>query len=133
MNTMDPCTGTRPGVRRRLTAAAAMFALATPLLALPVNGVAHDNGRTPKRSDHDDARRALLSGQVLSLRQVLDIVARDYPGEPVEVEFERDDGIYLYELKLVQASGRIIKLKVDASTGKIISVKARDHKEEDDD
>jgi hypothetical protein len=88
-------------------------------------GAAHDR-------DHEDARRALLSGEVLSLRQVLDIVAREYPGEPVEVEFERDDGIYLYELKVLQPSGRIVKMKVDAASGKIISVKARNGKKEDD-
>lgn len=110
---------------RRLLAFAAVAALTAPLLALPVTSVAHDR-------DHEDARRALLSGEVLSLRQVLDIVAREYPGEPVEVEFERDDGIYLYELKVLQPSGRIIKMKVDAASGKIISVKARNGKKEDD-
>ncbi len=122
MKTSKPALFSQP---RRLLAFAAVAALAAPLLALPVTSVAHDR-------DHEDARRALLSGEVLSLRQVLDIVAREYPGEPVEVEFERDDGIYLYELKVLQPSGRIIKMKVDAGSGKIISVKARNGKKEDD-
>lgn len=125
--------GRHAGGRRLMTAMAA-FAMAAPLLALPVSGMAGDDDRgSHHRSDHEEARRALLSGEVLSLRQVLDVVARDYPGEPIEIEFEHDDGMYLYELKLLQASGRIIKMKVDAATGKIISVKARDRKEEDDD
>ena len=44
-----------------------------------------DNG------DHDRARQALLDGKVLSLRDVLDKVSRDFPGEPVEIEFEEAD------------------------------------------
>lgn len=130
MKTPRPSTYASRNERRRLVAGVAAVAMAVPLLSLPAAGIAHDHERH-QRSDHDEARRALLSGKVLSLRQVLDIVAREYPGEPVEVEFEHDDGMYLYELKLLQASGRIIKMKVDASSGKIISVKARD-KEDDD-
>src|SRR5690554_4111596 len=130
MKTPRPSTYASRNERRRLVAGVAAVAMAVPLLSLPAAGIAHDHERR-QRSDHDEARRALLSGKVLSLRQVLDIVAREYPGEPVEVEFEHDDGMYRYELKLLQASGRIIKMKVDASSGKIISVKARD-KEDDD-
>lgn len=131
MNTKDTITKSRRGAgpRRRVWLAAA--ALALPALTMPTLGIADDE--RSGRSDHEEARRALLSGEVLSLRQVLDRVARDYPGEPIEIEFERDDGIYVYELKLVQPSGRIIKMKVDATTGNIIKVKARGLKEEDDD
>ena len=127
-------THTTPDKRRRLLASATTLALVASLMALPMTGSASDHHREDRsRSDHEDARRALLSGKVLALRQVLDIVAREYPGDPVEIEFEHDDGIYQYEIKLLQASGRIIKLKVDASDGRIISVKARDGKLEDDD
>ena len=38
---------------------------------------------------------------------------------------KEDDGIYLYEIKLLQSAGNIIKLKVDAQTGEIIRVKGR--------
>lgn len=128
--------GARNNLRRRhgLMAGLAMFAMAMPLALVPAAGVAHDDQhQNSSRSDHEEARRALLSGEVLSLRQVLDIVAHEYPGEPVEIEFEHDDGMYLYEIKLLQASGRIIKMKVDAANGRIISIKARGKKTEDDD
>lgn len=82
-------------------------------------------GHTREHKDHDRARQALMSGEVLSLRQVLDVVAREYPGEPVEIEFEHDDGLYVYEIKLLQPSGSILKMKVDATTGKVIKVKGR--------
>jgi hypothetical protein len=83
-------------------------------------------GHTDDHKDHERARKALLSGEVLSLRQVLDMVAREYPGEPVEIEFEQDDGLYVYEIKLLQPSGSILKMKIDATSGKVIKVKGRD-------
>lgn len=134
MNTDFPREHARRSQGRRLALGLATIALAAPLVLVPFTGVAHGGKNDPpNRSDHEAARRALLSGEVLSLRQVLDIVAREYPGEPVEIEFEHEDGMYLYELKLLQATGRIIKMKVDASTGAILSVKARGKKSEDDD
>lgn len=134
MNTHHPSARTRRYGRRGLIGGLVAAALAVPLLGLPVTGIADDRPRkSHERGDHEDARRALLSGEVLSLRQVLDIVAIKYPGEPIEIEFEHDDGMYLYEIKLLQASGRIIKMKVDAANGDIIAVKARGTGEEDDD
>jgi len=98
------------------------------LLALPpVVGYARDH------KDHERARKALMSGDVLSLRQVLDLVNRDYPGEPVEIEFEDDDGVYVYEIKLLQPAGSVLKMKVNATTGKIIKVKGRDIERRNDD
>lgn len=128
MKANDSRIGIRHGRRRKLIAGLLFAALAAPAAGI----AQHPKHPSHDRSDHEEARRALLSGEVLSLRQVLDIVANEYPGEPVEIEFEYDDGMYLYELKLLQASGRIVKMKVDASNGKIIAVKARGTKEEDD-
>jgi len=110
----------------RIMSVAAM-ALAAVLAVSPLAG------HTREHKDHDRARQALLSGEVLSLRQVLDVVAREYPGEPVEIEFEHDDGLYVYEIKLLQPSGSILKMKVDAATGKVIKVKGRDIERRKDD
>ena len=90
-------------------------------------------GNTHEHKDHDRARQALISGEVLSLRQVLDLIALKYPGEPIEIEFEHDDGLYVYEIKLLQPAGAVLKMKVDATTGKVIKVKGRDIERRDDD
>lgn len=76
-------------------------------------------------SDHKRAREALLAGDILPLRTVLDRVEQAYPGQAVKIEFEEDDGIYLYKIKLLQNTGDMIKLKVDATHGRIIGVKGR--------
>jgi len=72
------------------------------------------------KRDHDLARQALQDGTVLPLRAILDIVEARYPGQIMEVEFDHDDGVFEYELKVLQANGRLIKLKLNARTGEIL-------------
>lgn len=75
--------------------------------------------------DHARARQALLSGEILSLRQVLERIGNEYPGEPVEIDFDNDDGRYIYKIKLLQPAGSILKMRIDAATGQVIKVKGR--------
>jgi uncharacterized membrane protein YkoI len=83
-------------------------------------------GVTLADDDHELARRAFEAGEVLSLRTVLEHVERDYPGEVVEVELERDDRRWVYEIKLIRSGGGLLKLKLDASDGSVLSIKGRD-------
>ena len=78
------------------------------------------------RPDHDQARAAVQAGEVLPLRTLLDRLEKSHPGQVLEVELERDDGRWVYELKLLQAGGRLVKLKVDARSGDLLSARARD-------
>ena len=94
-------------------------ALVLALAAGPGAGVADE-------SDHEQARQALQAGKVLPLRSVLDIVERDFPGQVVKVEFEEDDGVFLYEIRLLQPGGSLVKLKIDARDGTVLGMKGRD-------
>ncbi len=85
-----------------------------PLLLALCLGQAHAD------SDHDRARAALLAGEVRPLTQVLAQVARTHPGQVMEVELEREDGRWVYELKLLQGDGRLLKLAVDARDGQVL-------------
>lgn len=73
--------------------------------------------------DHDQARQALESGQILSLRSILDLIEPAFPGQVLEVELEGKHGALIYELKVLQAGGMMIKLKVDAKNGKVLGTK----------
>lgn len=95
--------------------------LALALMAGPVSGLADDN-------DHERARQALEAGKVLPLGAVLDIVERDFPGQVVKVEFEEDDDEFIYEIRVLQSGGGILKLKIDARDGTLLAVKGRDIK-----
>ncbi|HEY9380378.1 MAG TPA: PepSY domain-containing protein [Burkholderiales bacterium] len=75
--------------------------------------------------DHDRARRALEAGEIMPLSRILDRVERDYAGRVLEVELEREDERWLYEIKLLQDGGQVLKLKVDARDAEVLSIKGR--------
>ena len=77
-------------------------------------------------SDQDRARAAVQAGQVLPLKTVLERLERDHPGQVLEVELEHDDGRWVYEVKLLQAGGRLVKLEVDAGSGEVLKRRERD-------
>ena len=98
---------------------------ASLLAALVCAGTA---GMLPARADeadHERARQALEAGEIMPLRVILERVERDYPGRVMEVELEREDGRWLYEIRLVQRGGRMLKLEVDGADAKVLSVKGR--------
>lgn len=89
--------------------------------------------------DQDIATRLKAAGQVIPLQQVLDQVAKDYPGQVLRVELEDDDDAcegkdrtqpceprWVYELKILQSEGRVIKLEIDARDGQVLSMRRRD-------
>jgi uncharacterized membrane protein YkoI len=75
--------------------------------------------------DHERALQAVQSGQVLPLRTVLERLEREHPGQVLEVELEQDHGAWIYEVKLLQAGGQRVKLKLDARTAALLSSKTR--------
>ena len=77
------------------------------------------------RADHDRARAALQAGEILPLAPVLQRVAAEHPGQVLEVELERDDGVWLYEIKLLQAGGGLLKLEVDAASARVLKARSR--------
>jgi uncharacterized membrane protein YkoI len=81
---------------------------------------------TADDGDHDRARRALEAGEILPLRTIIERVEYDYPGQIIEVELERDDGLWIYEIELLRATGALLKLKVDAGDGTLLGIKGRD-------
>ncbi len=93
-------------------------------LALPGSGVsfAADN------SDHDRARQAVEAGDVLPLRTILDRVEREYPGQVMEVELDREKGEWVYEIKLLRKGGVLTKLKIQARDGTILGFKEKQGK-----
>ena len=96
------------------------------LCALGAGGAAVAHG------DHDLARQALESGQVLPLATVLGKLAHEAPGQVLKVEFEREDGRFIYEIRLLQNDGRVAKLKVDAVDGRVLAIKRKDTEKDRD-
>ncbi len=70
--------------------------------------------------DHDRARRAVERGEALPLREVLARLGDGLGGRVVEIEFEREHGRWVYELKVIDAEGRLREIYVDARTARIL-------------
>ncbi|HET7792368.1 MAG TPA: PepSY domain-containing protein [Rhizobacter sp.] len=81
-------------------------------------------------NDQDRARAAVEAGQVLPLKTVLERLERSHPGQVLEVELEQEDGRWVYEIKLLQPGGRLIKLELDAATGEVLRSKERPRRSE---
>lgn len=94
-------------------------AVAFVLALLPVPGAAGDR----RDDDQDRARAAVQAGEVMPLPALLERVQRSHPGQVLRVELERDDGRWIYELRLLQPDGRLLKLEVDARSGEVLEAK----------
>jgi uncharacterized membrane protein YkoI len=76
--------------------------------------------------DHDRARAAVQRGAILTLERILAIAERDTPGRVIDVELDEDNDRYLYEIEIIDRAGRMVELKIDAASGRIIEREADD-------
>lgn len=74
------------------------------------------------RHDHDRARAALERGEIRPIGEVLASAATEVPGDVVEVELEREDGRWVYELKVIADDGRRLEVLIDAADARVIEV-----------
>ncbi|MBP6900388.1 MAG: PepSY domain-containing protein [Burkholderiaceae bacterium] len=82
------------------------------------------------RQDHERARAAVQAGEVLPLPVLLERLRASHPGRVLELELEREDGRWIYEVRLLQAGGQLLKLELDAATGQLLKLKRKDpHKD----
>jgi len=101
-------------------AAAILAAALAAFTILPV--LADDDDDHHGRSrPHDDLHDALQRGDILPLPEILERI-RPYTGDRIlEIEFDYEDGIPVYEIYFIDSSGYRREIEVDASTGRILS------------
>lgn len=95
----------------------AALALSVASAMLPVAVVQADD------DDHLEARALLQRGEILPLARILETVHERVPGDVIEVELERDDGVWEYEVKVLTAAGRVRKVELDARDGTVRKIK----------
>ncbi len=100
------------------------------LLALLVGGLVLQPAWSGSKDDHNRARQAVQAGQVLPLRSVLERLEREHPGQVMEVELEQEEGRWIYEVKLLQPQGQLVKLKLDARTAALLTSKGSSKSDE---
>jgi uncharacterized membrane protein YkoI len=79
--------------------------------------------------DHERARQAVQAGQVMPLPAVLEKLAVTHPGQVLEVELERErresNEVWVYEIRLLQTDGQLMKLELDAKTAEVLRSRMR--------
>jgi uncharacterized membrane protein YkoI len=103
---------------------ASVRSLLALLLLLAVLGVAAPQARGDD-DDQANARRALAAGEILTLEKILTAVEGSFKGQVVEVELEREDGRWQYEIELLTAEGNVLELTYDAATARLLEVEGR--------
>jgi len=77
-------------------------------------------------SDHETARRLSEAGDILPLEKILEHAQQHQSGRVLEVEFENDNGQYIYEIEILNAKGVVWELELDAQTGQLLDRKQED-------
>ncbi len=106
--------GRKPGLALAL---ALVFTAAAPLLGVSASEESAGEGR-----DHDRAEQARRSGEIRPLEEIAAVVRERFPGEIAKIELEREHGLWIYEFKVIDRTGRFLEIKIDARTGEIAAV-----------
>jgi hypothetical protein len=108
-----PCEARRDGPAMHLKSRRMAIGLLATL------AVSAAEARADDHRDHDVARQAVERGEIKPLAEILQAVRDKLPGEIAGVKIEREGGRLTYELRIVGARGRLLKVHVDAATGEI--------------
>jgi uncharacterized membrane protein YkoI len=72
------------------------------------------------------AKKLLSDGRIRPLSEILTAVNAKIPGQMLDVELERENGVYVYEFKLLRPDGKVQEVEADASTGNILKIEDDD-------
>ena len=73
------------------------------------------------RYQDEDVFQYLQSKEILPFEEVLKIARKHIKGVIIETEFELEYGVPVYEIKYIDAKGRVLEIYINAKTGKILN------------
>ena len=62
----------------------------------------------------------MQKGEILPLGRVIANLHDAIPGEISGVELENENGMWIYEFKVISPKGRMLEVRVNAKTGQVI-------------
>ena len=100
-----------------------LLKLIPALVLLPVSfsGWAIDDGE-----DVELVRQLRDAGKIVEVAPLLEDAKRRHAGRLLEIELEKEDGRYLYEIEFVDKGGLVWEFYYDATTGEFIEQRFED-------
>ena len=95
-----------------------LLLIGTILCSLGVSVLADDS--------HMEARDLAREGKILPLQQILEHLEKVQSGQILEVELEREYGLLIYEIELLDEQGRVWEFEIDAASGEILEQEEED-------
>lgn len=97
------------------------------VIALVLTGFDMARADDDHGDDYDRARLLQESGKILPLEKIIANTQRLHPNSKVlEIEFEERKHVYIYEIELVDKSGVVKELYINAATGELLKEKLND-------
>ncbi|MCX4189665.1 PepSY domain-containing protein [Methylophaga sp. OBS3] len=75
---------------------------------------------------YQQARALREAGAILPLERIIEIAKTIKPGEVIDTGLEEDDGLYEYEIEILDANGRVWEMEFDAATGELMDLELDD-------
>jgi uncharacterized membrane protein YkoI len=100
-------------------AASALLFLAAPMMVAGDTSTEADM-RIKELEQQDEARAAVNAGLIRPLEQILAEARKSIDGDIIEIEFEKDDGRFIYEIEYVRRDGQLMEMKIDAKSLAVI-------------
>ena len=94
--------------------------LALPLVLAPAVLTPVVAARCGEPTDAELARTAVERGEIRPLADILAAVEARYEGQVIATELEHHHDRWIYEFKLLPPTGRIYKVRVDATSGQLL-------------
>ena len=75
---------------------------------------------------YQQARALREAGAILPLERIIEIAKTIKPGEVIDTGLEEDDGLYEYEIEILDANGRVWEMEFNAATGELMDLELDD-------
>jgi len=95
------------------------------LAVMTLGAAAPSRARDDDHERRDAVRRANEAGEVLPLSEILRKLRNQVAGDVTGIDVEREHGRWRYEFRVIDRTGRVLEVVVDAKSGAVEQIEER--------
>jgi uncharacterized membrane protein YkoI len=96
---------------------ATLFLSAVIALSSGIGFGSESSDEDQDQATHDALLEYRQSQDILTFEDILKIIRTDIEGEIIEIEFEVEGGVPIYEITFIDAAGQVLEMYMNAKTG----------------